>query len=159
MLAAHPQSSIRQSALLFLSYQDDAMARKAVAEALSDADPEVQRLVLGSLAERPFAEALGPVQRLLARGGDWSLRVLALQAVAKFPALSAGSKDADAERALVAIAELAKNDGVAYVREAALRALAALDPKFARETLVHAKTHDAEPRVQKAAAELLGGSP
>lgn len=159
LLAAHPQSSIRQSALLFLSYQDDAMARKAVAEALSDADPEVQRLVLGSLAERPFAEALGPVQRLLARGGDWSLRVLALQAVAKFPALGAGSKDADAERALVAIADLAKNDGVAYVREAALRALAALDPKFARETLEHAKTHDAEPRVQKTAAELLGGSP
>jgi HEAT repeat protein len=156
LLASHPQSSIRQAALLFLSFQNDVAAKAALTLALDDVDPEVQRLVLGGLAERPFAEALDAVARLLASDGDWSLRVLALQAVAKFPPLGTSARNAETESALTRIRTLATSDRVAYVREAALRALHNLDPKLARETLAQAKARDAEPRVQKAATELLG---
>jgi HEAT repeat protein len=154
-LARHPSFSVRQAALQFLAQQTTPEAQRALLEALDDAQPEVRRQVLGALAERPFPAALGAVVARLERQRDWSTRVLALETLASFPKLSSPHSGADAV-ALERIGSLAQHDEVAFVREAALRALLALDPVGARPVLRKRAEEDTEPRVREFAIQALG---
>ena len=67
--------------------------------------------------------------------------------------LAAGSRDAEA---VATLARAARRDDYALVREAAARALHAVDPDAARPVLHELAERDAEPRVRKTARELLG---
>jgi HEAT repeat protein len=153
-LARHPSVAVRQAALQFLAHQTSDEAQRALLEALDDAQTEVRRQVLGALAERPFPAALGAVVARLERQRDWSIRVLALETLASFPKLS-GPRSSTDEVALERIASLAQRDEVAFVREAALRALVALDPAGARGVLRKRAEEDTEPRVREFAVEAL----
>jgi hypothetical protein len=83
---------------------------------------------------------------------DWGLRV----AIAE--ALGRAGQGAPAV-ASAALARALEKDDYALVREAAGRALFAVDPKGSRATLERFARQDAEPRVREALWKLLGGSP
>jgi HEAT repeat protein len=154
-LARHPSVAVRQAALQFLAQRATPEAERALLDALDDAQPEVRRQVLAALAERPSPAALGAVVAHFEKQSDWSTRVLALETLASFPSLPSPHSDAD-RVALQRIGALAQRDPVAFVREAALRALLALDPVGARAVLRKRAEEDTEPRVREFAVEALG---
>jgi HEAT repeat protein len=63
------------------------------------------------------------------------------------------------EVAVAALVRTLQKDEYALVREAAARALHAVDERAARPHLESVKKHDPEPRVREVAWKLLGGSP
>jgi HEAT repeat protein len=66
--------------------------------------------------------------------------------------LAAGSRN---KKAVEALSRAARSDDYALVREAAVRALARVDPAAARPVLSAVAQKDAEPRVQRTARKLL----
>lgn len=153
VLAEHPQLEVRSAALQFLAHRSEPAAKRALLDALHDRDPQVVRLALGAIGQEPFLEAFEPLASLVNDSTDWTQRVLVLDVLARFPVLTSAAQ-AGPEHSLEAIAKLAESDGNAYVREAALRALVALDPEASRPVLARMRVRDPEPRVRRTADEL-----
>jgi tetratricopeptide (TPR) repeat protein/HEAT repeat protein len=148
-LAEHPAAEVRQSALRWLAARPEAAARRAVLGALGDSDPGVQRAALSALSDRPSLEAASAVSAVLARSESWSLRRQAAQTLERIG--SAGRSDEVGG----ALESAALGDGYALVRDAAVRALFAVDAQRARAVLERVARSDAELGVRSSARELL----
>jgi len=148
-LAVHPSPEIRARSLELLASRPEPAARAAVLAALTDPVPVVQRAALAAVSARPDGEAAAAVAALLAEAGDWPPRVWAADALAAMgPVARTSAVGAALERA-------AREDATALVREAAIRALAAVQGEAARPALRRAAKLDPEPRVRAAAAREL----
>jgi len=112
----------------------------------------VVRATLTALGKSRAKGAIGAIASMLSSESDWPIRVRAAEALG---AIAAGSRNARAVKELSAAAE---QDEYALVREAAVKALARVDPQAARPVLLRAADRDSEPRVRKAAKAELGGS-
>ncbi|HWZ89586.1 MAG TPA: HEAT repeat domain-containing protein, partial [Polyangiaceae bacterium] len=146
-LARHPSPEVRLSALRFLAHRGEAPAKAAVAAALKDELTAVRRAALAALdAGNPEAKAA--VVALLHSETDWALRANAVETLGR---VAENSRDPQIVNALTASAT---KDAFAIVREAALKALVAVDPAQAKRVLEGVHDSDPEPRV-KARAQLL----
>ncbi len=148
-LSRHPYAEVRIAAIDFLGSRAEPEAREAVARATGDREPQVRRSALVAIA-RGNAAGAAAAARLLGTEEDWALRVLAAEALGR-------SATADMDDALAALSTAARSDGYALVREAAARALHAVNPAKARPVLESLQKTDAERRVRNVACELLGG--
>ena len=83
------------------------------------------------------------------------MRVRAAEALGRLATGGSASPGASASEATTVLAEVARKDGYALVREAAARALAAVDPAAAAGVLGELAAKDPEPRLRRVAAELL----
>jgi tetratricopeptide (TPR) repeat protein len=147
-LTRHPYAPIRAGALAFLGSRQEPVARDAVVNALGDADPSVRRAAL-AVARTTDPAVASAVAARLTREEDWALRVAAAEALARAPGVASGVSE---------LTRAATTDGYALVREAAVRALFAVDPRAAKPVLERIEQTDAEPRVRNAAWQLLGGT-
>ncbi len=148
-LASHPSPDVRARAVQFLATRPEPAAQKAVIEALSDPDERVQRAALAAASRARTPGAISAVTNLLTDKSAWPVRVRAAEALGK---LAAGTRNA---RAVQMLGKAARSDKYALVREAAVRALPRVDPAAARPVLTEVAAKDNEPRVQRAARELL----
>jgi tetratricopeptide (TPR) repeat protein/HEAT repeat protein len=149
-LLGHPSPELRQSALRFLGSRPEAPARQAVLTALGDSDIAVQRTALNALSARPDAAGALAVANLLDAGNHWSLRRQAAQALEQMGHAAAG------EAVVAALGHSALEDRYALVRDAAARALFAIEPAAAGRVLDRLRQSDPESRVRATAQELLG---
>jgi tetratricopeptide (TPR) repeat protein len=147
-LVEHPSAEVRSSVIKWLSSRPEPEAQAAVLAALGDADPDVQRSVLGALGKNPTPAASFAIADVLARSPAWPIRLEAARALAAIPASSIDP------RAVSALATAAEQDKVPLVREAAARALASADPERARPVLQRLKGSDPEIWVKDSAATL-----
>ncbi|MFZ5897281.1 MAG: tetratricopeptide repeat protein [Myxococcota bacterium] len=146
-LSSHPEASVRSFALGFLARRPEAEATAALARAVDDSDPAVQRAVLAAIG--PHHVAAAPALVRLARDGDWGVRAAAVSALGRLIVRGAPPS------AIAALQRAASADETALVREAALAAFARAAPDLARPELERARDSDPEPHVRKAAAALL----
>jgi HEAT repeat protein len=151
-LSSHPSTEVRARAVQLLATRSESAARAAVIDALSDPSERVQRAALAALGSGGRPGASEAIAALLAPQNDWPVRVRAAEALGK---LAAGSNGARATRALSAAA---LRDEYALVREAAVTALARVNPAAARPVLRRVMDNDAEPRVRLTAKSLLPGT-
>jgi cellulose synthase operon protein C len=150
-LTRHPYAPVRVTAVEFLGLRSEPEAREALAGAVNDTEPAVRRAALAAL--RPSdAGLLAGVAARLAVEEDWGLRV------AMAEALGRAGQGAPSVASAALVRALSKDD-YALVREAAGRALFAVDPRGSRATLERFAKQDPEPRVREALWKLLGGSP
>jgi HEAT repeat protein len=152
-MTRHPDVGVRIRALSLLAKSDTDIAVAALVDGTTDADESVQRFAVAALGTRPShgtAQVVAAAIRVLARNPVWSLRVMAAEGIARLarvaPELSRVAAD-DLEHA-------AEGDGFAVVREAALRALASVDPSRAVKLAQRLVVDDPEPRVQQAARAI-----
>jgi predicted Zn-dependent protease len=146
-LTAHPFAPVRITAVEFLGARPEPQARAALASALRDRDPAVRRVALGAIP-RGDAALASAVAALLGEEKDWALRVTAAEV------LGAGGGTASAD-VVEALTRAATSDEYALVREAAVRALHAVNPTAARPVLERLRETDPEPRVRDAAWQLM----
>ncbi len=146
-LAAHPSVEVRSLALGFLAKRKEPEAVRAVVAAVGDSDAMVTRAVLASLG--PAHAAALPALLALAESADWSVRIAALEALARV------LKGGEPAAAVQALARAAQKDDTALVREAALTAFARSAPELARPSLERARETDPEPHVRRTAEALL----
>jgi tetratricopeptide (TPR) repeat protein/HEAT repeat protein len=148
-LARHPSSAVRVRALELLGGHDDDGAAAAIAEALRDDDEAVVRAALEAAERTPKAKAGAQIVRLLASSPRWAVRVAAAKALGNVARYDA----AEVPNAQRALASAARGDGFAFVREAALEALARLDPASAQRAAADVAARDADPQLRQRAAE------
>ncbi len=149
-LSSHPTPSVRALAVQVLATRDEAPARAALLDALSDPDEHVQRVALDAARRTNSADAIASVVLLLKPDNDWAIRVRAAVALGK---LAKGTQN---RQAFQALSHAAEHDDYALVRQAALEALLAVDPSRAESILRKASENEAEPRVRQHAQDLLG---
>ncbi len=152
-LLGNPNPELRQSALRFLGSRLEPPARQALLGGLQDSDVAVQRTALAALSARPDENGAQAVVQLLAPGKHWSLRRQAAQALEQM------GKAASAQGVVAALTRAAQADPYALVRDAAARALFAIDPGASREVLERLRRSDAEERVRETARQLLERKP
>ncbi|MFO0761514.1 MAG: HEAT repeat domain-containing protein [Byssovorax sp.] len=148
-LGRHPAIEVRTRAVELLARRPEAEAQAAVIDALGDPDEGVRRAALAALGAVKHGPTIAAVSKLLRESPSWPLRVRAAEALGR---LGAGGAD---RAVLDTLAAAARTDGYALVREATARAIAPLDRAAARPLLQEMAEKDSEPRVRKAAAELL----
>lgn len=158
-LARHPDPDVRARAVTRLAPRAEPDAQRAVAELLErDRDDEVRRAALAALGPARDPATMRVVARLARAHAAWPVRVRAAEALGRLaaagPAASPGAV-ALAPEATAVLAEVARRDPYALVREAAARALAAVDPAAAAPVLGELAGKDPEPRLRRVAAELL----
>jgi len=154
VLARHPSVEVRKRAVEFLAGRPEAAARAAVVEALSDPDPGVRKAALSSVERVEHAEPIEAMVALLREASDWSVRARAAKALGRLRSHPPeATLQAEIEQAL---AQAARTDPFALVREAALRSLARRSPAAAAPVLDELGRTDPEPRVRAIAAELRG---
>jgi HEAT repeat protein len=147
LLERHPARDVRTRAIQFLARRPEDLAQGAMVDALADPDEAVQRFAIGAVGAKANQPVVKQVVSLLQHGGSWSLRVRAAEALGRVgPSAKAG--------AFAQLADVARTDIYALVREAAMRALAQIDPTAARPTLREITTRDAETRLRALAADL-----
>jgi len=146
-LVHHPDPLVQTRAIRWLGRRETKAARDALVDAVGVENVDVQRLAIEELATRGDATAVEPLAQILTTHKQWSIRSDAARALGGI-----GKRDAKAnvEAPLVRAATL---DTYAFVREAALRALAASGK--GKATLEKASTSDPEPRVRAVAVQLL----
>jgi HEAT repeat protein len=147
-LTSHPSAEVRAMAVQVLALRSEPPAAAAVIEAVSDRDARVQNAALSAIAECHLTAAAGAIATLLTHAEDWPLRRRAASALGEL-----GSSDSAVRTSLV---RAATTDEYALVREAAVRALARVDPSGARAVLAQLVEKDPEPRVRAAARSALG---
>src|SRR5690606_16617903 len=141
-LAEHPATEVRSSAVRWLASRPEPAARQAVLRAVEDPDVNVQRGALSALETRPDAVAARAVSRLLTRSKSWSLRRQAAQARERVGSAARG------DEVLGAVEAAVLRDGYALVRDAAVRALFAIDAQGAKSVLERVARTDPEAGVQ-----------
>jgi tetratricopeptide (TPR) repeat protein len=150
-LVRHPYAPVRVTAVEFLGQRTEPDAREALLGAVNDNEPSVRRAVLAA-ATPGNARLVSAIAARLAVEPDWGLRVSVTEALGR---TGRGAP----EVAVAALVRTLQKDEYALVREAAARALHAVDERAARPHLESVKKHDPEPRVREVAWKLLGGSP
>ncbi len=150
-LVHHPDAAVQSRAIRWLGRRETKLAREALVDALEDADVDVQRLAIEELGTRGDAGAVASLARILTTHKQWAVRADAARALGMV-----GKRDSKAavEEPLT---KAATSDTYAFVREAALRAIAAAGRPSARAILERAAKSDPEPRVREAAASLATG--
>lgn len=148
-LVHHPEIGVETRAVRWLGRRDGKIVREALGDALDSPNAEVQRLAIAELAVRGDATNVAGLATVLSTHKEWSVRADAARALGQI-----GKRDATAavEPALL---KAAKGDKFAFVREAALRGLAASGRPSAKAALVEAQAGDPEPRVREVAKTLL----
>jgi tetratricopeptide (TPR) repeat protein/HEAT repeat protein len=155
-LVRHPDARLRIRAIGLLARSDSDAARSAVIDAVSDANESVVRVALAALGSHPSQgspRAIEAAARVLARQSDWSLRVLAAEALGRLGHVGQLGEHSSATAAR-SLADSAEHDTFALVREASLRALAQFDPDTAATIARALEANDPEPRVRDVAREL-----
>lgn len=152
-LAEHPATEMRQSAVRWLASRSEPAAKKAVLRALADADVSVQRAALAALAAHPDPAAAQAMAELLGSSDNWSLRRQAALALEQM------GEAGRSEDVLASLEQRAMTDRYALVRDAASRALFAIDPQRAASVLERVQQADPEARVKATARELLDRLP
>ena len=147
-LARHPDASIRTKAIVLLARSTSDAAASAVVQATNDASEGVQRVALAAIGDHRDPRAAAAVGAVLAHRDNWSIRVLAAEALGRLGAAG------DAAEVTPALREAATTDAYALVREAALRALSSFDPRSAAELAGRMARDDPEPRVRDVARDL-----
>ncbi|MCW5834985.1 MAG: tetratricopeptide repeat protein [Labilithrix sp.] len=147
-LSRHPDPAIRTRAIVLLARAKSDTAGAAIAQAVTDANENVQRVALASIGRHADQKTALAVAKVMRAHESWAMRVLAAQALGRLGASGAG---AEATRHLK---EAATKEPYALVREAALVALASYDKGEASQLAAHVAAHDAEPRVRETAAKL-----
>ncbi len=150
-LSTHPYAAVRIAAVEFLGQRPEPAARDALLRALDDADSSVRRATVSSLATADERLATAVAGRLSVEP-DWGLRVALSEALARVGSAAPAA-------AISALSRTVEKDEYALVREAAARAIHAVDPVAARPLLERVGRQDAEPRVRETAWKLLDGSP
>jgi len=146
-LVHHPDPAVQTRAIQWLGRRETKAARDALVDALGVEAVDVQRLAIEELSGRGDATAVEPLAQILATHKQWSIRADAARALG-----GVGKRDAKAN-VEAALAKAAKSDSYAFVREAALRALAATGK--GKSAIEGAAKSDPEPRVRAVAASLL----
>ncbi|MGH7272753.1 MAG: HEAT repeat domain-containing protein, partial [Polyangiaceae bacterium] len=154
-LARNPDAAVRAKAIVLLAQSSDDAALSAVIAGLTDPSAMIQRLALSAIAAprhagEPVAASAGlvaAVGQILAGKDPWSIRVLAARALGQL-----GLARPTEARGWLATA--ATGDAYAFVREAALDALASFDAAGARTVARTLAGSDPEPRVRAAAVAL-----
>ncbi len=152
-LAKHPSADVRARAVRVLALETSPDATRAVVEALGDSDDLVERTALVSLSNTDDPRAIEAVTELARRSPAWPVRARAAEA------LGGIGKGAAEKTVAPVLAAIVRGDPIAFVREAAIRALGSFDPGAVREALSRAETSDPEPRLRELAKEMLQGSP
>jgi tetratricopeptide (TPR) repeat protein/HEAT repeat protein len=150
-LAKHPSADARARAVRFLSSRDEPKAKSALVAALHDADPTVLGAALDSFSADPDRLPIDAVTELAKESESWPVRARAAEA------LGALKKAPSEGRAISVLAGVTEKDSIAFVREAAVRALGAFGPA-GKEALARVAARDAEPRIRALAKNLLEGS-
>jgi tetratricopeptide (TPR) repeat protein/HEAT repeat protein len=161
VLVRHPDVQLRIQALGLLASSETDAATSALVEAVSDANDAVVRVALAALGTHPSGStphALTAATHILERQADWSLRVLAAEALGRLGSLDPSAKPAKDDAAHV-LAQAAVHDTYALVREASLRALARFDSAAAITVARTLEVDDPEPRVQEVARALVHPAP
>jgi tetratricopeptide (TPR) repeat protein len=148
-LARHPSGEVRARAIRVLAVRPEPEAQAAIVLALEDSDPAVQRAALSLLSSTVDPSAVAAVTKLAQSSLSWPVRERATEALG---ALARGS---ESDRAGTVLAAIAEGDKMAFVREAAMRALAATRSPRARTTLERLGARDPEPRLRALAKTLL----
>jgi tetratricopeptide (TPR) repeat protein len=154
-LARNPDPAIRTKALVLVARAADDAATDAIVAALEDSNEAVQRVAIAAVgAPRPGGRAVpgddravAALGKILATHDNWSLRILAAQALGRVG--SAGARGAGPH-----LADAAAKDTYALVRQAALEALSSFDPAGAKVVAQRLAVSDPEPRVREAASAL-----
>jgi tetratricopeptide (TPR) repeat protein len=152
-LAEHPATEVRSSAVRWLASRPEPRARQAVLGAVNDSDLSVQRGALSTLESRPDPEAARAVSGLLTRSPSWSVRRQAAQTLERM------GNVARSDEVVGALEAAALGDGYALVRDAAVRALFAIDPRGSQSVLERVGRADPEAGVQATVRTLLERSP
>ena len=147
-LARHPSPEVRLFALRFLGRRPEPSATSAVSAALQDELATVRRAALAAL-DASNRDAAPAVIAQLELEPDWALRALSAATLGR---IARGSGD---PRVAGALAQLARKDAFAMVREAALEALVLVDKTAAERVLQVSHDSDPEPRVKARAQALL----
>jgi len=156
MLVRHPDTQLRIQALGLLASSDTDAASAAIVQAVSDTSESVVRVALAALgtgASQRSPLALEAAARVLSRQADWSLRVLAAEALGRLGHGPPGTHASD--DAAHDLEQAALHDPYALVREASLRALALFDPAAAVTVARSLAADDPEPRVQDVARGVV----
>jgi HEAT repeat protein len=124
-----------------------------VLRALADPDVGVQRAALGALAAHPDPAAAQAMAELLGSSDNWSLRRQAALALEQM------GEAGRSEDVLASLEQRVTGDRYALVRDAAARALFAIDPQRAASVLERVKQADPEAQVKATARELLDRLP
>lgn len=148
-LADHPATEVRSSAVRWLASRAEPAARQAVLGAVNDADVNVQRGALSTLETRPDPVAARAVSGLLARSKSWSVRRQAAQTLERM------GRAARADDVLGVLEAAALKDEYALVRDAAVRALFAIDAQGTKSVLERVGRADPEASVQATVRDLL----
>lgn len=148
-LVHHPDPAVQTRAIRWLGRRETKHARDALIDALGVDSIDVERLAIEELANRGDASAVEPLAAVLATHKQWSLRSDAARALGAI-----GKRD---PKAAVEgpLGKAATSDAFAFVREAALRAIAAAARPGSKAALETAAKSDPEPRVREVAAKLL----
>jgi tetratricopeptide (TPR) repeat protein/HEAT repeat protein len=156
-LVRHPDAGVQARAVRWLGRRTSNQARDALIDALSDDDLEVSRLAIEELSRQGDARAIAPLVEVLGRSRNWSVRAEAARAIGEI-----GKRDPSAPVLPPLASTILGRDGAvadkfAFVREAALRALAATGRSEGKAILERAAKDDPEPRVRETAAKLARG--
>jgi HEAT repeat protein len=151
-LARHPSAEVRARAIRVLAERPEPEARAVVVAALEDTDPAVQRVALALLGATEDPSAVTAVTKLARGSPSWTVRQRATEALGTL------AKGSESEAAGAVLAAIASGDSMAFVREAAMRALAAARGARARTTLEGVAVKDPEPRLRALAKTLLEGA-
>lgn len=150
-LAKHDDATIKGKAVLFLSHATSPEAEAAVIAAAGDRSESVQRIALAAMGSQENPAAIATVSKVAKTHENWAIRVLAAQALGRLGARAHGAE------AAAALREVATGDSYALVREAALLALAAFDPKTTADVAAILGKSDPEPRVRETAGRVAHG--
>jgi HEAT repeat protein len=150
-LSKHPSADTRARAVRFLSSRDEPKAKAALVAALHDPDPTVLGAALDSFSADPDRLPIDAVTDLAKKAESWPVRARAAEA------LGALRKGPAESRAVSVLASVAERDSIAFVREAAVRALGSFGPS-SKEALARVAATDAEPRLRTLAKNLLEGT-
>ncbi len=152
LLERHPATEIRAEAVQFLADRPEDQAQTAIVDALGDPDENVQRSAVAAVGASASEAVIRALAGLVQKSPSWSLRVRAADALGRVGTRARAG-------AATPLATAARGDSYALVREAALRALFAVDPAVATPILQGAAGRDPEPKVRSVAKELLGRRP
>ncbi len=153
-LAAHPAPSVRLEAIRFMASRKTTTAVEVLAAALDDADLDVQRAALDGIQRQPLSSELtAGVLRLLRSSDRWALRARAAEVLGLIP----GAVEHD--EVVAALVERLRGDDIAWVRQAAARALVAARQPAALRALARQAQRDPEPRVRANIEALLRSAP
>lgn len=155
-LERHPAVDVRIRAVELLARRPEPEAQAAVVDALGNPDEGVRRAALSAIGSVPSPRLTAAVAALVKESPSWPLRVRAAEALGRLGAGAGTHPRSEAsEPILETLSAAARSDSFALVREAAARALGAVDGPEARRVLDELATRDDEPRVRETAAELL----